>query len=134
MKGQRPRGDIDYVIMSSANDEDRFAELLVSFRNEYPGIEQAAAIERLKIRLERLVSDGKVGIYESVLGRTYTSGSEYRELPSDEALALIRSAGIWEWEAPSDAKAIYYLFAKDSTYWGQYYGEGRKGEGSPVRR
>jgi hypothetical protein len=126
MKGHRPIGDIDYVIMSSANDEDSFAELLASFRNEYPGIGQAAAIDRLKVRLEQLLSEGKIGIYESVIGCTYTSESEYRDLSFDEALALIVRAGIWDWEVPSDAKTLYHLFAKDSTYWGQYYGEDEK--------
>lgn len=124
MKAHKPSGDIDYVIMSSANDEDRFAELLASFRNEYPEIDRAAAINRLKIRLEQLISDGKVGIYESVMEGTGTTGSEYRDLPSDEALSLIGSAEIWEWEESSDVKGLYYLFAKDSSYWGKYYGEG----------
>lgn len=124
MKGHKPSGDIDYVIMSSANDEDRFAELLASFRSEYPEIERAEAIDRLKMRLEQLISDGKVGIYESVIERTDTSESEYRDLPSDEALSLIGSAEIWEWDVSSDVKGLYYLFAKDSSYWGKYYGEG----------
>jgi hypothetical protein len=128
MKSHGPRGDIDYVIMSSANDEDRFAELLSSFRNEYAEIEQSAAIDRLRVRLGQLLSDGKIGIYEFVTGRTYTGGSEYRDLSSDEALALMDRADIWEWEVPPDAEVIYHLFARDSTYWGQYYGEGERAE------
>lgn len=120
-KGHKP--DIDYVIMSSANDEDRLAELLASFRNAYPEMEQAAAIDRLKVRLERLLLDGKVGICESEIGRAYTSKSEYRDLPTEEAVALIGRAGIWGWEVFSDARSIYYLFAKDLSYWGSAHGE-----------
>jgi len=126
MKGHRPSGDIDYVIMSSANDEDRPAELLSSFRHEYPEIERTAAIDHLRLRLGQLLSDGKVGIYERVIGRTYAAGSEYRDLSCDEALGLIERADIWEWEVPSDAGVIHYLFAQDEAYWGEYHGDGEK--------
>ena len=126
MDGRRPSGDIDYVIMASANDEDRLVELLESFRKEYPEIERAAAIDLLKARLGQLLSDGRVGIYESVIGRTYTRASEYRDLSLHEALALVESPGIWGRDPARDAEAVFCLFAKDPTYWGRYYGEEEK--------
>lgn len=106
-------GDIDHIILSSANDEDRLAELLASFRKEHPEMEQAAALDRLKVALERMLQDGKIGIYESEIGRAYKSRSEYRDLPVEEAVTLIGRAGSWDWEATRDSKSVYHLFAKD---------------------
>ena len=72
-----------------------------------------------RFALERMLLDGKIGIYESEIGRAYTSRSEYRDLPTEEAVALIGRAGIWEWEIPPDAESIYHLFAKDPNSRGQ---------------
>jgi hypothetical protein len=127
-KGLKPIGDIDYLIMSSANDEDRLAELLASFQGEYPEVERRTAIDRLKMRLEQLLSDGKVGIYESATERACPGGNKSRDLGVDEAIALIGRAEIWEWAVPTDSVGVYHLFARDSTYWGRYYGGGEKDE------
>jgi hypothetical protein len=72
----KPIGDIDYVIMSSANDEDRLAELLASFQDEYPEVERGTAIDRLRVRLEHLRSDGKVGD-SNYWGRYYGGGRKH---------------------------------------------------------
>lgn len=116
----RPAGDIDYVVMSSAHEEFRLAELLFSFRDEYRGA--ADPLSQVRRRLEQLILESKVGIYEAETGRRYKNGKEYRELTPEEALSLIRIDKNWDWEVKAGAKSVFYLFAKDKDYWGTYYG------------
>lgn len=141
MEMHRPSGDIDYIIMTSANEDDRLIELLVCFRGEYPDVPESEARDRLKTRLEQLVLDGKVGIYADDLTRHHMTVGEgrrltpeedaewrrsemaaYRDLSTEDSLQMIRSEEGWAPEVQSDAKAMYYLCAKDPNYFGHYYG------------
>lgn len=105
-------GDIDFLIMSNAFDESRLAEVLADCCQQFPELGESTAQQLLMKRLSELVSEGKVGIYEVEIGRRYRSSSEYRDLSTGEALAVIQSAMHWGWAPDDEASVMHYLFAK----------------------
>lgn len=107
------RGDLDHPIMTNAFDESRLAEVLADYCNQHPELGESAAQQLLMKRLSDLVSEGKIGMYEVEIGRSYRSSKEYRDLSTEEALAVIQSGKHWGWAPNDDAKVTHYLFARD---------------------
>ena len=104
-------GDIDYVIMTNAHEESQLAEMLADYCQQYPGVGESEAQQLLKKRLSGLVSERKIGMYEVETGRTYRSSKEYRDLSTEEALAVILSSNNWG-RAPNDVvRMTHHLFA-----------------------
>ena len=116
-----PIGDIDYIIMTNANEEAFLWELLDDYRKDYPGLSAPEALSKLKARLAELVLEGKVGIYNAEAGRSYESADEYKDLKRPEALAAISDDS--NWGVPTnDTETLNYLWARDESYFGKYYG------------
>ena len=122
MSQKKPTGDIDFIIMVSAQEESRFTELLSAYLKEYPELEKSVAQQRLIKRISELVVAGKVGIYECERGLTYLSANDYRDISIDQALGIIRNENNWTWDQQNDERVLYYLFQKDNNYYGQYFG------------
>ena len=114
-------GDIDYIIMTNANEDSWLWELLYEYKNEYPNLSASVALSNLKVRLSELVSEGKVGIYRMEAGRSYESPEQYQDLAVPEALAVINKEGSWCVPA-NDTLILNCLWARDKSYFGKYYG------------
>jgi hypothetical protein len=63
-------------------------------------------------QLSALVSEGKIGMYEAEIGRTYPSSKEYRDLATEETLAVILSSSNWVWAPNDEARVMHYLIVK----------------------
>jgi hypothetical protein len=122
-----PRGDIDYIIMTNANEEALFWELLSEYRQEYPDLSESEAFGRLVKRLSELVAERKVGIYRVEGGRSYVSPEEYQDLTIDEAQSVLKEEKNWLLPQTATA-AMYHLWAQDESYFGQYYGSRNSSE------
>ncbi len=120
-----PSGNIDYIIMTNANEESLFWEVLSEYRQEYPSLSESEALSRLIKRLSELVSERKVGIYSRDGRRSYISSEEYQDLEISDALAVINEKR--NWFLPEQATAtVYHLWAQDESYFGEYYGNQAK--------
>ena|SRR3990172_7513118 len=115
-----PIGDIDYIIMTNANEDSLLWELLYEYKKEYPDLSASEALNNLKTRLAELVSEGKVGIYSAGAGRSYESPEKYQDLKITEALAVINEEGNWG-VSTADTTILNYLWARDENYFGEYY-------------
>lgn len=107
-------GDIDYVIMTNAYEESRLAEVLADYCRQYPEVGKSEAQQLLMKRLSDLVIERKIGMYEAEIGRTYQSSKEYRDLSTEETLAVILMSSNWVWVPNDEARVMHYLFAKDN--------------------
>jgi hypothetical protein len=118
-------GDIDYIIMTNANEDSLLWELLYEYKKEYPGLSAPVALNNLMTRLAELVSEGKVGIYSAEAGCSYESPEEYQDLKITEALAVINEEGSWGVPA-ADTAILNYLWARDENYFSEYYEPAKK--------
>lgn len=116
-----PSGDIDYIIMTNANEEAFFGELLLEYRQEYPDLSESEALSRLIKRLSELVSERKVGIYSVEGSRAYISSEQYQDLEIGDALAVINETRNW-FHPETATDTAYHLWAQDESYFGEYYG------------
>lgn len=115
-----PIVDIDYIIMTNANEDSRLWELLYDYKKEYANLSSSEALNNLKARLTELVSEGKVGIYSMESGRSYESSEEYQDLTVAEALAVINEDRNWD-VTTTDSEILKCLYARDRNYFGTYY-------------
>jgi hypothetical protein len=108
-------GDIDYVIMTNAYEESQLAEVLSDYCRQHPNVGESEAQQLLLKRLSDLVREGKIGMYEVENGRTYQFGKEYRDLSTEETLAVILGRNNWVWAANDEAGGVIHcLFAKEN--------------------
>jgi hypothetical protein len=114
-----PAGDIDYIIMTNAHEDSFLWEVLADYEKEYPGVSAPEALNKLKMRLTELVSDGKVGVYSVEAGRSYESPEEYQYLKISQALAVINEDGNWD-VAATETEVLNCLYARDDNYFGHY--------------
>ena len=120
-----PSGNIDYIVMTNANEESPLWELLLEYKQEYPGLSDSEALSQLMQRISELVSERKVGIYRADVGRQYDSPKEYQDLSINDALAVIKEKR--NWQIPEMAiTVLHYLYAQDKNYFGEYYGESKQ--------
>lgn len=115
-----PIVDIDYIIMTNANEDSRLWELLYDYKKDHPNLSSSEALNNLKARLTELVSEGKVGIYSMESGRSYESSEEYQDLTVAEALAVINEDRNWD-VATADSEILKCLYARDRNYFGKCY-------------
>jgi hypothetical protein len=63
-------------------------------------------------QISALVSEGKIEMYEAEIGRTYQSSKEYRDLSTEETLAVILSSRNRVWSLNDEARVMHYLIVK----------------------
>ena len=110
--------DIDYIIMTNAHEESRFAELLADFRQSFSDVSEVSAKQLLRARLVELLIEARIGFYAI----DHDASGDHRQLERDlttaEAMKLIGDDRAWAW-TPSEDSALYFLVAIDQGYWGR---------------
>lgn len=103
---------LENMIMTNAREEARLPDLLSDAGQQYPHLLDPDALQILILSLERLVRQGKIGMYEEEADRSYDSGSEYRELSVEEIIDIVRRKNNWDSELAPGARFRYHLYLK----------------------
>lgn len=110
---------LDYIIMLNAHEESRLPELLADYAQSRPSLSAAEVREHLSTRLSELMKAQKVAMYELPIARPPGTAMTYRDVPIEDALAIVAASENWAWESPPGTKVLHLLFAQDEDYWGE---------------